>query len=161
VALADSGRAIGPVTRLLRDHLIRRGFDVSVGCPQDAARADTNDKLNLSLYEMCFDASMRNLAPDPPPLWLTLKYLLTAFDAGKLSASATAHELLGCGLSELQELSFLRLDPLIDLRVRLALETVQSPSNSRSTRPEWTCCRGSCKAVRNIIACRPLSRFAR
>ncbi len=130
MALADSGRAIGAVTRLLRDHLIRRGFDVSVGRAEDAANADTNDKLNLFLYEMSFDASMRNQSlhdPDPPPLWLVLKYLLTAFDAGELSDSATAHELLGRGLAALQELSFLRLDPLVDLQVRLALENNPEP----------------------------------
>jgi len=130
MALADSGRAIGAVTRLLRDHLIRRGFDVSVGKPEDAANTDTNDKLNLFLYETSFDPSMRNLAPrdgDPPPLWLVLKYLLTAFDAGELSDSAPAHELLGRGLSALYELSFLRLDPLVDLQVRLALENNPEP----------------------------------
>ena len=31
MALADSGRAIGAVTRLLQDHLLRRGFQVSIG----------------------------------------------------------------------------------------------------------------------------------
>lgn len=37
MALADSGRAIGAVTRPLRDHLIRRGFLVTIGKPEDAA----------------------------------------------------------------------------------------------------------------------------
>jgi len=130
MALADSGRAIGAVTRLLRDHLIRRGFHVSVGKPEDAADTDTNDKLNLFLYETSFDPSMRNLAPregDPPPLWLVLKYLLTAFDSGEDSDSATAHELLGRGLSALHELGFLRLDPLVDAQVLLALENNPEP----------------------------------
>ena len=41
MALADSGTAIGAVTRLLQDHLIRRGFEVSIGKPEDAADTDT------------------------------------------------------------------------------------------------------------------------
>ena len=130
MALADSARAIGAVTRLLRDYLIRRGFQVSIGKPEDAAENDTNEKLNLFLYETSLDPSMRNLAPnvgDQPPLWLVLKYLLTAFDNAEDSDSASAHELLGRGMAVLQELSFLRLDPLVDLQVRLALENNPEP----------------------------------
>ncbi len=130
MALADSGRAIGAVTRLLRDHLIRRGFLVTIGKPEDAAETETAEKLNLFLYETSFDASMRNLAPnasDPPPLWLVLKYLLTSFDNGEDSDSATAHELLGRGVSALHELSYLRLDPSVDAQVRLALENNPEP----------------------------------
>jgi len=37
MSLADSGTAIGAVTRLLQDHLIRRQFEVSIGKPEDAA----------------------------------------------------------------------------------------------------------------------------
>lgn len=130
MALADSGRAIGAVTRLLRDHLIRRSFDVSVGRPEDAAADDGAAKLNLFLYETSFDPSMRNLTlreGDPPPLWMVLKYLLTAFDEGEDSDSEGAHDLLGRGLSALNDLSFLRLDPLVDLQVRLALQDNPEP----------------------------------
>ena len=42
MALAHSGRAIGAVTRLLRDHLMRRGFEVSVGKPEEAATTNTD-----------------------------------------------------------------------------------------------------------------------
>ena len=62
MALGDSGRAIGAVTKLLREHLIRRGFAVSVGKPEVAATTDTNAKLNLFLYETSVDASLRNIA---------------------------------------------------------------------------------------------------
>jgi hypothetical protein len=58
MALADSGRAIGAVTRLLRDHLIRRGFEVSVGKPETATDLNTNAKLNLFLYETAFDPTL-------------------------------------------------------------------------------------------------------
>ena len=92
MALADSGRAIGAVTRLLQDHLIRRGFEVSVGKPEAAATSNTNAKLNLFLYETGFDPGLKNVRlhpSEPEPLWLVLKYLLTAFD-GDASASPTS-----------------------------------------------------------------------
>jgi hypothetical protein len=130
MALADSGRAIGAVTRLLQDHLIRRGFLVSIGKPEDAADSDTNAKLNLFLYETAFDPQLRNLAlrdGEPPPLWLVLKFLLTAFDATESSDTAAAHDLLGRGMAALHELSVLRLDPLVALDVRLALEHNPEP----------------------------------
>lgn len=125
MAAADTPRAIGSVTLLLRDHLIRRGFDVSVGRPEGAASANGGPKLNLFLYEVAFDPHMRNVElrrGDPPPLWLILKYLLTAFDADEDSDSAAAHELLGGGLAVLQELSLLRLAPPVIPSVQAALQ---------------------------------------
>jgi hypothetical protein len=130
MALADSGRAIGAVTTLVQDHLVRRGFIVSVGKPEDAANSNADEKLNLFLYEVLFDASMRNLPPregEPPRLWLVLKYLLTAFDASESSDSAAAHNLLGRGLSALQELSFIPLDSLVVSQVVDALENSPEP----------------------------------
>jgi hypothetical protein len=130
MALADSGRAIGAVTRLLQDHLIRRGFDVTIGKPEEAAANDTRAKLNLFLYETGFDSALRNvrLRPnEPEPLWLVLKYLLTAFDADENSDSPAAHDLLGRGISALHQLNFLSLDGLVALDVRLALENNPEP----------------------------------
>ena len=130
MSLADSAAAIGAVTRLLREHLIRRGFEASIGKPETASATDTNAKLNLFLYEVAFDAQLRNLALHDgaaPPLWLVLKYLLTAFDAGESSDTAAAHELLGRGASALHELNFLQLDPLVDPAVRRALEHNPEP----------------------------------
>jgi len=130
MALADSSRAIGAVTRLLQDHLIRRGFDVSVGKPEDAAESDTNAKLNLFLYEAVLDSHLRNLPLHegaPPPLWLVLKFLLTAFDSGESSDTAAAHDLLGRGMAVLYEMTTLRLDALVALDVRLALEHNPEP----------------------------------
>lgn len=125
MAAADTARAIGAVTRLLRDHLIRRSFEVSVGRPESAAENNTIAKLNLFLYEVGFDASLRNVElrrGDPPPLWLTLKYLLTAFDDGENSDSADAHELLGRGIAALQEVTLLRLLPPVLPVVQAALQ---------------------------------------
>ncbi|MGY4532009.1 hypothetical protein ACVW0Y_001125 [Pseudomonas sp. TE3786] len=130
MALADSGRAIGAVTRLLQDQLIRRGFEVAVGKPEQAAKTNTEQKLNLYLFETAFDSHLRNQVlrdGEAPPLWLVLKYLLTAFDVGENSDSAAAHELLGRGIAALQELAFLRLDALVALDVRKALEGNPEP----------------------------------
>ncbi len=125
MAAADTGRAIGAVTRLLRDHLVRRGFEVSVGRPEDAARSNTLAKLNLFLYETSFDPHLRNVElrrGEPPPLWLVLRYLLTAFDTDEFSDSADAHELLGRGISTLHELSALRLVPPVLAAVQAPLQ---------------------------------------
>ena len=125
MAAADTPRAIGAVTRLIRDHLLRRGLQVSVGKPEEAAGNDTLAKLNLFLYEVGFDANLRNVElrrGDPPPLWLVLKYLLTAFDDAEHSDSADAHELLGRGIAALQELSLLRLLPPVIPSVQAALQ---------------------------------------
>lgn len=130
MALADSGRAIGAVTRLLQDHLIRRSFDVSIGKPEDAASNNASAKLNLFLYETGFDPHLRNhpLHPnEPAPLWLVLRYLLTAFDDDEDSDSASAHELLGRGMSALQELNFLTLDAAVAPSVAQALENSPEP----------------------------------
>jgi hypothetical protein len=130
MAAADTTGALGAVTRLLRDHLIRRGFDVSVGKPEEAAQANTNAKLNLFLYETGFDPNLRNVElrhNEPPPLWLILKYLLTAFDAGENSDSAEAHELLGRGIAALHELSLLRLVPPVIPSVQAALQDNPEP----------------------------------
>jgi len=130
MALGDSQRAIGGVTRLLQDHLMRRGFNVSIGKPEAAGATDTMAKLNLFLYEAEPDGHLRNVQLDPerpPPLWLVLKYLLTAFDNGELSDSAAAHELLGRGMAVLHGLNFLALDAAVDAAVRLALENSPEP----------------------------------
>ena len=130
MSLADSGRAIGAVTQLLQDHLIRRGFDVSIGKPEEAASNDSHAKLNLFLYEAAFDAHLKNVQvrrSEPEPLWLVLKYLVTAFDEEEESDNASAHELLGRGISALYELNFLSLDGLVAPDVRLALENNPEP----------------------------------
>ncbi|HMO47493.1 MAG TPA: Pvc16 family protein [Rubrivivax sp.] len=130
MAAADTPRAIGAVTRLIRDHLLRRGLQVSVGKPEEAAGSDTLAKLNLFLYEVGFDPNLRNVElrrGDPPPLWLVLKYLLTAFDDAESSDSADAHELLGRGIAALQELSLLRLLPPVIPSVQAALQDNPEP----------------------------------
>jgi hypothetical protein len=130
MALLDSARAIGAATRLVQDHLIRRGFEVVVGRPEAAARDNTIPKLNLFLFETEIDPHLRNQSlreGDPPPVWLVLRYLLTAFENGESSDSAVAHEILGRGLAALQEMSYLRLDTGVPPDDSAALENNPEP----------------------------------
>jgi hypothetical protein len=130
MALANTSQAIGAVTRLLVDHLNRRtSLAISVGRPEDASGAAA-PTLNLFLYETLFDPALKNRplnGGQPPPLWLTLKYLLTGFDGTGNSDSADAHDVLGQGLSALQELAFLGLDNTVAPAVRSALEDNPEP----------------------------------
>lgn len=113
MALSDTGEAIGAVSALLESHLLSRqlAHNIRIGRPQDAATGD-NSTLNLFLYEIQFDQGLRQLELDegqPAPLWLVLKYLLTAFDGPTGSSISSdgieAHSLLGRGMQALHELS--------------------------------------------------------
>lgn len=125
MALAATTHAIGAISRLLVDHLNRRtSLPVAVGRPEDSSGV-TTPTLNLFLYETAFDPGLKNqplVEGQPPPLWLTLKYLLTGFDGAGNSDSEDAHDVLGQGLSALQELAFLGLDNAVAPNVRNALE---------------------------------------
>ena len=108
MALVDTARAIRVVTEAISERLgARTGLAPSVGRPEPEASAG-GKRLNLFLYEMHFDSSLKNVALDDgqmPPLWLVLKYLMTAFDDEKSSDSAQAYEYLGQGIQALQEMS--------------------------------------------------------
>src|SRR5688572_20139626 len=119
MALADTGRAIGAVTRMLHDHLVAApgvtAADVTVGKPEPPPGAPAASRLNLFLYEVQVDPHLRNISLDTgqvPPIWLVLKYLLTAFDRGGESDTAAAHDLLGEGVRALQEMAYLSLNGL-------------------------------------------------
>ena len=117
----DTGKAIGAVTRLIRDHLKAKvkhvsglpSFEVTVGRPEPPKTdSSTGPRLNLFLYETHFDQFLKNTVIHdgmPPPLWLVLKYLLTAFDTGGDSDSPEAHDIIGQGIQALQSLTFLPL----------------------------------------------------
>lgn len=129
--LADTPRAIGATTKLLRDHIdSRTQIFTSVGRPESAISAGNNPKINLFLYETLFDGSMHNLSlieGQPPPLWLTLKYIVTAFDDSGQSDSAAAHELLGRAIAALQELAYLHLPANPPADVLAALQDNPEP----------------------------------
>src|SRR4051794_35680924 len=108
MALADTVSAIGAVTDTLVERLgFRTKLLVSVGRPEPPLQGSNVARLNLFLYEVNFDASLKNTPLEEgqrPPLWLVLKYLLTAFaDDGTTSDSIMAHDNLGLGVGALQE----------------------------------------------------------
>lgn len=113
MALGDTGKAIGATTAALREHLANRAkLPVTVGRPDESVGA--TGRLNLFLYEIVFDPSLKNTPLDdgqPAPLWLVLKYVMTAFDAevGQTPDSDTvkAYEALGEGVRALQSLNYL------------------------------------------------------
>jgi hypothetical protein len=116
MALARSIGAIGAVTDALTLRLKERTtLDVTVGRPEPETPPN-GGRLNLFLYEIQFDASLKNVPLDDgqrPPLWLVLKFLMTAFDNdGKSTETLLAYENLGNGLRALQQLNFLSLEGL-------------------------------------------------
>jgi hypothetical protein len=116
MALADTREAIGAVTQMLQSKLASvTGVNVSIGRPDLAATSNSEGaKLNLFLYQVAFDASLKNVSIDsgqPAPLWTVLHYLVTAFDVGHDSDSIEAHKLLGRGLTALQRLNYLEPNP--------------------------------------------------
>jgi len=114
MALADTGRAIGAATRAVKSRLgSQTGLNITVGRPEAGGKA--NPRLNLFLYEATLDGSLKNHSLDEgqqPPLWIVLKYLLTAFDEDGESDTVEALDLLGGGLSALQDSNFLSLTGL-------------------------------------------------
>jgi hypothetical protein len=117
MALGDTGKAIAATTDALRLGLhnllhTRTGLNIIVGRPDEVTE---RNQLNLFLYEIVFDASLKNTPLDdgqPAPLWLVLKYVMTAFDAveggSHDSDTVKAHEFLGEGMRALQALNYLK-----------------------------------------------------
>jgi hypothetical protein len=113
MALAPTSRAIGAVTNALITRItLRTGITVSSNRPDQNSG---NRHLNLFLYEIGFDPTLKNIPLDEgqkPPLWMVLKYLLTAFDTNGNSDSPEAHEDLGAGLRAIHEDDLLKLNGL-------------------------------------------------
>jgi hypothetical protein len=110
MALIDTGTAIGSVSRLLQDALtnaltnVSPHPSVSISRPEPEAGTNSGPRLNLFLYEVQLDASLRNVSLSqgrPSPLWLVLRYLMTGFDEGGESDTPVAHDVLGVGLQVL------------------------------------------------------------
>ncbi len=130
MALAPTSRAIGAVTRALVERInLRTGIDVKVGRPEE--HSDKGRFLNLFLYEISHDPHLKNFALDDgqkPPLWLVLKYILTAFNPNdptndSESDSPEAHEDLGLALRAIYEDDLLRLEGLDANTIVPALES--------------------------------------
>lgn len=112
MALSDTGTAIGSVSRLLQNILTNAlntanpAPHVTISRPEPGSDGalPSGARLNLFLYEVQLDASLRNTPLTPgrqSPLWLVLRYLLTAFDGGGDSDTDGAHDLLGLSMQVL------------------------------------------------------------
>ena len=119
MVLADTSQAIGAVAELLQQRLSTLTIhNVTIGRPEPPSTSGggsslTNPRLNLFLYETAFDGHLRNTPLDEgqqPPLWLVLRFLMTAFDSDGKSDTSGAHRILGDGLRALQEISYLPLN---------------------------------------------------
>jgi len=114
MSLADTSKAIGAVTEALKARLdARTGTSVSVGRLDQSS--GTSEHLNLFLYEIAFDPHLKNTPlneGEKPPVWLVLKYLLTAFESTEVSDSSKAHEILGSAIRAIHQDDLLKLEGL-------------------------------------------------
>jgi hypothetical protein len=112
MSLADTSNAIGAVTRVLKERLdSRTGKSVSVGRLDQSS--GTGEHLNLFLYEIAFDPHLKNTPlneGEKPPMWLVLKYLLTAFETKEDSDTPRAHEILGSAIRAIYQDDLLKLE---------------------------------------------------
>lgn len=130
MALVDTGKAIGMVTQLLVDRLgDKTKLPITVGRPEPSTNG-ASTRLNLFLYEAQFDPNLKNVSLDEgqvAPLWLVLKYIITAFDNGGNSDTTGAYENLGQGIRSLQELNFLSLRSTTNPDILKAIEDNPEP----------------------------------
>ena len=114
MSLTDTSKAIGAVTEALKVRLdMRTGTIVSVGRLDQSS--GSGEHLNLFLYEIAFDPNLKNIPlneDEKPPVWLVLKYLLTAFEGTGISDSPKAHEILGSAIRAIHQDDLLKLDGL-------------------------------------------------
>ena len=123
MTFTDTGKAIGAVSRLLRARIEQRirenkasgepAVSVTVGKIEDQKKSD-GLTLNLFLYEIQFDGSLKNteiFIGRSPPAWLILKYMMTSADNG-VSGGDTTHNALSRGIQALQELNFMGVESL-------------------------------------------------
>ena len=113
MALADTKQSIGAVSELLKAQLTANTSvgTVDIGRPEQSTLSSVGPKYNLFLYQVDIEGHLRNYTLDQgqqAPMWLVLRYLLTAFDEGRESDTSAAHNLLGEGMLALQELNFLK-----------------------------------------------------
>jgi hypothetical protein len=114
MALVHTSKAIGAVSKAIKERLDNvSGATVSIGRPDKLV--GTPPLLNLFLYEIQYEPNLKNTPlndGEKPPLWLVLKYMMTAFIDKETSDSADAHELLGRVLRLLQQDDLLSLKAL-------------------------------------------------
>lgn len=113
MSLAQTGLALGSVSRFLNGVLTAALWNVppynpkiTVERPQaePVVGGSTTPRINLFLYEVEIDGAMRNIPLTPGtarPLWLVLRYLVTAFDGTGESDTPESHDLLGMAMQVL------------------------------------------------------------
>lgn len=125
MALADTTNAIGAVTEMLQLRLqaLSGSTLVTIGKPEDSD--DATPHLNLFLYQIEFDPFLKNIPlneGEKPPLWMVLKYLLTAYSAQDVSDTIIAHQRLGGAIKALNR------NDLIDIGVSTTISKALSPN---------------------------------
>lgn len=119
MALVKTGNAIGEVTELLRSKLemllideYGLGVTVKMGRPEPVSKNDYKKHIILFLYEALLDPTLKNTTlqdNSPEPMWLVLRYLITAFDDNGDSETKQAYNNLGQAARALQQLNYLQL----------------------------------------------------
>lgn len=114
MALVHTSKAIGAVSKALKERIENvSDATVTIGRPDQVG--GTFPILNLFLYEIQYEPSLKNIPlneGEKPPIWMVLKYLLTAYEDTDLSDSAKAQEFLGEALRILHQDNLLKLDGL-------------------------------------------------
>jgi hypothetical protein len=113
MALVNTADAIGAVTDLLKTRIAHFSDipDIYVGRP-DKSTGDTKH-INLFLYEIGFDPFLKNTPlneGEKTPIWMVLKYLLTAFHGKDDSDSVDAHKHLGAAIRAVYQNGLLSLE---------------------------------------------------
>jgi hypothetical protein len=119
MALADTSKAIGAVTETLKSRIATFSQipDVSIGRPDEnkTMSGTGGARINLFLYEIHLDEHLKNTPlneGDKPPLWLVLKYLVTAFHGNDSSNNVDAHKHLGAAMRAIATDGLVKLDGL-------------------------------------------------
>lgn len=117
MSVSMSGKAIGTLTQLIKEHILNIWNDtvlqkpeVNIGRPEPPSNPQ-KATLNLFLYELKLDPFLRNTSLGPakqPPVWLVAKYLLTAFDNTGESDTMPALRYLGEGIRILSSLATIK-----------------------------------------------------
>jgi len=140
VSLSNSATAIGAVSGFLQSQIHNRintnqvtGANISptvqVTVGMTAVKRERSGVLNLNLYEIQFDGAMKNIPceGDDQPVWLVLKYLMTAFDTEGDSDSAAAHAILSRGIQVLQRINYVGFEGVLETGILLPLQNNPEP----------------------------------
>ncbi|MFW9918571.1 MAG: Pvc16 family protein [Candidatus Thorarchaeota archaeon] len=124
MSLKESSKAIGAITKFLVGILDGvTELDVVLGFP----RTEPESNLYLLLYEIVFDSGLKNVPLDKnqsPPIWLVLKYVLTAYDG---RADYKAYYDLGNAIRTLQNINYIDPSRIRDTEIADALRNNPEP----------------------------------